>query len=189
MPGFYDGVYYEFVALPCGVRYSMPLGVLMGSTPSFRVYSSVGLYRLLRSGVEEILLLSPRDVRLFWYSIVHSLEDLLKWNSCPEADESLGAWYSCSPILTRSYNGYDVYECRGFRFLGGYPPVYSRVYGCFVELLVLYTKLRAGVKLNDVGGYVEWLSWCIERSSPRNRSLLNIANMVKERIYNILGEG
>jgi hypothetical protein len=32
------GLYYEFIAVPCGTRYTMPLGVYNGARQSFRVY-------------------------------------------------------------------------------------------------------------------------------------------------------
>jgi len=55
-----EGIYYEFIGLPCGARVSMPLGVVAGDRPVFFVYKGSRLYgSLFTSGTMRLL--SPRD--------------------------------------------------------------------------------------------------------------------------------
>jgi len=161
------GLYYEFIAFTCGLRYSMPLGIYIDSKPMFRVYRGTGLYRALRGGVKRLLLLSPRDPMAFYESVRHTLESRIEWDSggCPRVSEDLGLWVSCTPTLISEAPDFDVYVCSEFTYVAGVPPPYTRVMGCLVELLVLYTKARAGVLEAGYVEYARWLKWCVERAS------------------------
>ena len=148
---FLEGRFYEFIAFPCMHRYSMPLGILWSSPPVFRVYKSTGLHSILEGYDGHLYLLSPIRPEYFWYSVQHELEEMVEWRGCPVPDDVHGAWFKCKPVKATGSDYFTVFECRGFRHVSGEPPPYSRSYGCLVELIVLYTKIRAGVDLDGVG--------------------------------------
>jgi hypothetical protein len=178
------GLYYEFIAVPCGSRYTMPLGVYNGVKPTFTVYRDSGLYRVLRGGVRELFLLAPYDPLLFYESLTHRLEHVIVWggDGCPVVSESLGCWFHCTPRLVAEDQGFDTYECSSFKHIAGSPPPYSRVMGCLVELLVVYTKAKAGVLSGGYVGYARWLRWCIERASRGDPRYVSIAELVLQDI-------
>lgn len=184
-----DGVYSELIAVPCGARYTMPLGVLGGRRPLFRVYQGTGLYSILRGAARTLYLLAPRDPVAYWMSIEHTLEDLIQWKGCPAPDPGMGAWYKCIPTLARSEAGYDVYECRGLEHVAGSPPAYTRAHGCLVELMVVYTKLRAGVRMEGVGEYARWLEWCVTRSAPMRDDLTALASKLRGLVEDLTSSG
>ena len=188
---FTRGVYYEFIAFPCNdKRYSMPLGVLYGERPGFRVFEGTGLHRILARRGGLIYLLSPRDPMLFVESVSHSLEKRLAWEgSCPRVDQSLGSWFSCTAIYERTSGGADFYYCRDFTSLSPSPFAYFRAYGCLVELLVLKTKVDAGVVGRDSLEYARWLYWCVKRSSPGEERYARIALSILQGIEEALREG
>ena len=187
-PGFMHGVYHEMVSVACGARYTMPLGILVGhGGPVFKLYPGAGLGRILVRGVDRLLLIAPRDPRVFWASIEHRLEDELEW-PCPKPDPEVGAWYECRPRLLRvEDDGVAWYECSVFKHLAGYPPVYTRSYGCLVELMILYTKARAGVRIDGVRDHARYLEWCVARSSPWNKDLVNLASKIRALIDDLAG--
>ncbi|MCS7106932.1 MAG: hypothetical protein NZ902_02375 [Acidilobaceae archaeon] len=178
-----EDVYYEFIAFPCGVRLSSPLGIF---GRSFKVYKGTSLWRALPRA-SRLLLLSPLDPLAFYDSVRHELELRVEWEECPRPHERLGAWYSCMPRLLERGELYDVYRCEEFAHIGGTPPPYSRVMGCLVELLVLLTKARVGA----VKGYLEyarWLTWCVERASRGGR-YAEVARLVLQELEALEGEG
>ncbi len=189
--GFARGVYYEFIAFPCGGRpYSMPLGVLFGERPSFRVFEGTGLHGILARRGGLIYLLSPLDPLLFVESVGHSLERLLAWEgSCPRVEPSLGSWFSCTAVYERTSGGADFYYCREFRNLSSSLLVYSRTYGCLVELLILKTKAEAGVIGKESLEYARWLYWCVKRSSPGEEKYARVALSILQGIEKALGLG
>ncbi|MDM7276005.1 MAG: hypothetical protein P3X22_007845 [Thermoprotei archaeon] len=188
---FVKGVYYEFIAFPCGHKYSMPLGLLYMEKPRFKVYKGTGLWGLLRGGVGGLVLLAPRDPLDFYLSLIHSLELEVSWGSdgCPVVDEFKGAWFTCAPRLLASGGDYDEYECSSFTHTGGSPPPYSRAMGCFVELLILLSKARA--KVVDAGSlsYARWLRWCVGRASPGDERIVGVSDTVLRELEKVLGEG
>ncbi len=159
--------YRELIALPCGARYSMPLGVLGESPAFFRVFHGAGLAEYLR---EPLLLLAPTDPALFLYSLRHELEDMLEYDAgCPRIDPRLGSWFTCNPVLVGSSELYGLYECDRLRPLLLVPWTgYSRAYGCLVELLIYYTRVSAGVVDPDTG-FTRGLALCLERSDKSGR--------------------
>ncbi|WP_062661734.1 hypothetical protein [Aeropyrum camini] len=100
--GLPEGVWLEFVAAPCGERYTMPLGVIgSGGAWRFRLYPGVGLVKIAesRGWRVDLRLLAPLDPLAFMESYLHRLEERLSYKSgCPEPDFSLGSWYSCSAV-------------------------------------------------------------------------------------------
>jgi len=174
------GLYYEFIAIPCGSKYTMPLGVYNGVKQSFRVYRETGLYSILRGGAGELFLLAPYDPVLFYESVVHKLESRIEWggDGCPRVSELLGCWFQCTPKLAMTDPEFDVYECSRFNHVAGAPPPYSRVTGCLVELLVIYTKVKAGVALEGYLDYARWLRWCVDRASRGDPRYVSIADLV-----------
>ena len=178
------GLYYEFVALPCNdAPYSMPLGLLMREEPLFRVYRGTGLYRLLGRGRRPLYLLSPFDPMAFVYSVDHSLERRIEWEGkCPKVDPSIGAWFHCVAEFMEASDNADLYICRGFKALTRSLHAYSRTYGCLVELLVLKTKVDAGVLGEDSLDYARWLYWCVRRSSPGDERYAGVALSVLQEI-------
>lgn len=178
------GIYYEFIAVACGYRYTMPLGVYFEARPRFRVYANSGLYRLLRDGVRVLLLLAPRDPLLFYESLTHRLERVLEWggDGCPVMSPRLGSWFSCTPTLVEEGLDLDVYECLEFKHVVGTPPPYTRVMGCLVELLVLYTKVKARVIEEGYLEYAKWLRWCIERASRGDPRYVSTAEFILQEL-------
>ena len=161
--------YREFIALTCGHRYSMPLGVLGGAPGFFRVYHGTGLSRIYSGGL--LVLLAPRDPVDFYRSIRHRLELEVEYESgCPMPEAGRGSWFTCLGVPVGEAPGYTLYECDGPRPLLLTPWTgYTRAYGCLVELLVLATKALAGVEVPR--GHVEGLAWCIRRSAPGDPGL------------------
>ena len=184
------GLYYEFIAIPCGTRYTMPLGVYNGARQSFRVYREAGLYSILRGGARELFLLAPYDPMLFYESVAHKLESRIEWGSdgCPRVSELLGCWFQCTPALAAVNPGFDVYECSRFKHVAGAPPPYSRVMGCLVELLIVYTKVRAGVAMEGYLDYARWLRWCVERASRGDPRYVSIADLILQDLKRAPGE-
>ncbi|MEB3780493.1 MAG: DUF447 family protein [Desulfurococcales archaeon] len=186
-----SGFYYEFISFPYGYRYSMPLGILWSKNPTFKVYNNTRLYSILRDNLDNelfnLLLLSPIDPKLYYFSLIHDLEKRINYHNGehPILDKELGAWYLCKPTFKDSRDKVDIYECKSFKHLIGSPPPYSRAMGCFVELLVVYTKVMAGVKPPfHLKSYLEGLNWCIHRSSPNDKDLQRISINIINRIIN-----
>lgn len=181
-------MYTEWIAIHCRSKTTMPLGV--DGDHRFRVYPGTRMHEALRDG-DILLLLQPRDPILYAESVFHRLEHRLDWaTGCPPAGRPEGLWYACRA----SYTGVDEhgarwYTCRWMRRLAGEPPAYTRPYGCLVEALVAYTKLRAGIPVPGGRGYIEGLKWCVERGSRGDRRLLASMHEVLQRIQEVLGEG
>jgi hypothetical protein len=175
------GLWLEFISFPClGARYSMPLGVsLRGGRPFFRIYRGVGFERLLaEAGMPArftVMLLSPRDPLLFLESYLHRLEHRVPWAcDCPSPRPELGSWLVCKAELAGFTGEFVAYECSGLELavLAEEPGFYSRALGCMVELLVVHSKLAAGVETGiDAASYARGLAWCIERSAPERHEL------------------
>jgi hypothetical protein len=184
------GLYYEFIAIPCNSKYTMPLGLYNGVRPSFTVYREAGLYNVLRGGVRELFLLAPYDPILFYESLVHRLESRIEWGAdgCPVVSDLLGCWFQCTPVLVVEDPGFDVYECSMFKHISGTPPPYSRVMGCLVELLVMYTKAKVGVAREGYLDYARWLRWCVERASKGDPRYVSIANLILQSLEGATGE-
>ncbi|MCE4624306.1 MAG: DUF447 family protein [Desulfurococcales archaeon] len=167
MRGF-RGVYVEAIALPCGTeRYTMPLGiVLFDNIAYFRIFRGAGLEGVIRESTGLILLL-PLDPLLFADSLFHSLERSRWWRGeCPHPPEHLGSISVCSdPLLVYSDTIADHYMCQVKSVTAPVFQGYSRTYGCLVELLVYFTKARAGVFTCVERDVVEYLMRCIRRAS------------------------
>ena len=176
-----EGAYSELIAMPCR-RYTMPLGILALNPPTFKAYKGTGLSRILEEAPTQLYLLAPRDPRLYWLSIEHKLEDLIEWTPCPRPDPGMGAWYRCTPEKAEDRGEYTLYKCTGLEHLAGSPPPYSRAHGCLVELMILYTKLRAGVRLGDPRCYARWLEWCVTRAAPGREDLASLASKLRNLI-------
>ncbi len=164
----------------------MPLGILWRDNPEFRVYAETRLYDILNHSIGDkpfkLLLLAPIDPLLYYQSLTHRLEQSIKYDKsgCPDVSQAdIGAWYLCKPVIKSRNDNASIHECIEFKHLKGVPPPYSRSMGCFVELLVIYTKIRAGVEIPlELKPYVNGLLWCISRSSPYNRELYNISKNI-----------
>lgn len=187
-----EGVFYEFIALPCS-KYSMPLGVYRDrSQDRFRVFKGARLLDYLsRASPSRLYLLVPRDPILFYYSLAHELEEkFIEYpTGCPSPKWSLGVWYECLPEFSHKSGHEYHYICSGgLKLLGGEPSgLYSRVYGCFVELLVAYTKHLAGIEVDP--SYLGMLVKCIERAGPGRGDLWGIALGLYESLKRGHGEG
>lgn len=171
-------MYYELIAFVCGRKHSSPIGIFGMERGTFRLYRGTRIGEIMRTA-QKIFLLSPSDPLLFYKSLTHELEAEIAWEGeCPKPDERLGAWYACEPRLVERREEYDLYECGRLEHIIGVPPPYSRTMGCLVELLVILTKVRAGVELGDYRCYASWLRRCIERSSRGNPKYLEVADAV-----------
>ncbi len=184
------GLYYEFIAIPCNFKYTMPLGIYNGVKPIFTVYREAGLYKILRGSVRELFLLAPHDPIVFYESLVHKLESRIEWgdDDCPKVSEFLGCWFKCYPTLILENRDYDIYECSKFTHVAGVPPPYSRVMGCLVELLVIYTKVKAGVIREGYLDYAKWLRWCIEKASRGDFKYVSTADFILQDLERVTWE-
>ncbi len=195
----YEGMWLEFIAAPCiGERYTMPLGLSRsGESWTFRVYRGTGMARLLEDrGATlrfKLMLLSPSDPLFFVESYFHRLEARLEpWSQCPRVDPLLGSWYFCDAMLSGTSRDALAYTCSGGLKLiveGSKPLAYARSYGCIVELLVLHSKLKAGVTPSfDIVSYAEGLEWCIRRSAPGRSDLAVVAYELLQDIRMLAGK-
>ncbi|MCE4621167.1 MAG: hypothetical protein F7B95_01840 [Desulfurococcales archaeon] len=182
-----DGVYYEFIALACNARYTMPLGLKWSKRPVFRVYRGSGLYNILRDGKEEQLLLyAPLDPIDFYDSLMHRLDSEL--TGCAPPRDFI-VYVSCTPKLLLSNQEYDLYECGNAEVVPGKPVPYTRVYGCLTELLIILTKLEAQVIPGSKAlEYAENLANCVKRASPDKRVYWGVADEVLQRISELSQE-
>ncbi len=182
-----EGLYYEFIAAPCGSRVTMPLGLVAGQAPVFFVYRGSSLYRALQER-GRVRLLSPYDPLAFLKSVRHQLEVELAWREgCPDVDESLGAWYECNYALREINSEGKSFSCDGLRLIAGKHSPFTRTYGCLVELLVLLTKARAGVWEDWWLPYAEGLVWCVTRSSRGSGPYVVAANEVLQELRALRG--
>ncbi len=181
-------MYREWIAIHCNSKTTMPLGI--DERQRFRVYPGTRIHSKLEDG-DILLLLQPRNPVLYAESVFHRLEAQLDWStSCPPAGRPEGLWYACRvEYLGIDDHGAKWFRCKWMRKLAGEPPEYSRPYGCLIEALVAYTKLRAGVTVPGGRGYIEGLAWCVERGGKGDRSLLASMREVLQRIQEVLGEG
>ena len=182
-----DGLYYEFVGLPCGVKTSMPIGVVAGQPPEFFVYRGTRFHEVLgESG--RLMLISPYDPLVFLRSLRHQLEEELAWSDgCPSVDEKLGAWYECEYALREVTGEGKRYACSRLRLVAGHHVPFTRAYGCLVELLVLLTKARAGLWEDWWPQYAEGLVWCVTRSSRGSEKYVVPANEVLQELRTLRG--
>ncbi|MGC9210323.1 MAG: hypothetical protein ACP5FT_03570 [Acidilobus sp.] len=181
-----EGVYYEFIAVPCCVRATMPVGIFMGPRPTFYLYRGTRLADLLPER-GRLRLLSPYDPIRFLQSLRHELEAEIDWSGgCPRPDERLGAWYECSYALASTDERGSLYSCDGLNMIAGSHVPYTRTYGCLVELLVLLTKARAGVWEEWYLPYAEGLAWCVRRSARGQARYVNAADEVLQELRSIL---
>ncbi len=193
-----EGVWAELIAFPCGYRYTMPLGVMVrGGRQVFRLYRGVGLLDIAaRSGYKLVLrLLAPRLPHLFVESYFHRLEEKVSWedDGCPRTDVSMGYWFECKAVAERVEGDSYWFSCDGgLKPLGGYGlTVYNRAYGCIVELLIIHSKLKAGVTLGegyDLLSHARMLAWCVERSAPGDEVLKGYARGLLQGIQELVGE-
>lgn len=155
--------FHEFIAVSCSLDYTMPLGILGSGPFFFRVYHGAGLERVLKRS-NCLLLLAPSRAELFLESVLHELDARLSRMPGAVFDSGYGSWFSCLPNRVGESGAYTLYECdrltpitvAGFRG-------YHRGYGCLVELLVIYTKARAGV-MDPSGEVVGYLLDCMRRT-------------------------
>ncbi|MCE4619543.1 MAG: DUF447 family protein [Desulfurococcales archaeon] len=177
--------FHEFIAFPCNTRYSTPLGLLGGPPWFYRVYEGA---RLRGMRYDCLVLLAPRDPLLFLESLDHDLEKRVDYEGgIPVPSREMGSWYSCNPSLAAKGVEYDLYYCNRLNplLLAEYNG-YVRGYGCFVELLVLYTKVLAGVA--EPGEEVlEYLEGCIRRTTW-SRELHEAARRVVQSLLEPLRE-
>jgi hypothetical protein len=151
-----EGVVYEFIAIPCGYRYTMPLGLRWGDPPRAKVYRGTGLYSILKSGnVERIILYAPTNPLDFALSVTHELDKEVGLECEPPRPYIV--MYNCQPRATVDKGDYIELECPG-EIIEGTPIPYSRLYGAIIEILVAASKVGAGV----LGG--EFASNCMQCS-------------------------
>lgn len=177
------GVYYEFISIPCKggerMEYSMPLGVLWGDHPMFKVYKETVLYKYLRNPkLGSLLLYSPNDPMDFFLSIKHDKIIEKKGPCLPSRPFAL--YMICKPHLKESFESYDLYFCTDIKTVYGKPEPYSRTYGCLVEMLVVLTKLKSKALDRRYLTYLDFLRWCIERSSPKEKRFKEVAEDVMQ---------
>ena len=183
------GPYYEFIAVLCGQKYTMPLGLVFGRYPAFFVYKSARMSNYLHKGKPNpIYLLSPLDPTLFIKSLRHELEMELSYREgCPQPDSKLGLWYYCKALFSYEDKERYVFRCEDMQKIGGECRPYSRAYGCIVELLVVLTKLQAGIKEPWFLEYARGLKWCVERSSNEDERLVSISDEILRSIEGYIG--
>lgn len=195
------GVWLEVVALTCGPRYSMPLGIMReGGSWLFRLYPGVGLLDIARAagGRLRLYMLSPSDPLSYLESYYHELEQKIDWQEgCPTPDPLLGVWARCEAafLSVDRETGAHWYRCENLEVvspgLWSWWTPYYRAYGCLVELLVLASKVRAGVagyRGLHIIRHAEMLARCVERSAPGRGELREGARRVLQDIREGVGE-
>ncbi|WP_292320948.1 DUF447 domain-containing protein [Caldisphaera sp.] len=184
------GIYYEFISFLCNYRYSMPLGILYNEEPLFYVYKTTKMAKLLsKESQNRIYLLSPYDPILFLDSLEHKIENNISYdNGCPKLDESIGIWYNCNAIYKKEFNDKLEFYCSNLLKLKGDAVPYNRSYGCIVELLVLLTKVQAGVKEPWFLTYANGLKWCVERSSNKDERYAKVSDHILQLLKKYYGE-
>lgn len=157
-----ENVYYEFICRVCESELVTPIGFIASEGRiHFRVFS-----QRLRESIRKasrLLCLSPSNPLLFYRVVIEGSSPI---ESCNKIDTSMGHWLECKPTLIAELEEYEVYSCESPRLTQGSMPPYTRSYGCLVELLVLLTKIKAGILNKEALDYAKWLVWCVERSSP-----------------------
>ncbi|GBF08339.1 hypothetical protein apy_00640 [Aeropyrum pernix] len=191
-----EGVWLEFVAAPCGERYTMPLGVMgSGGAWRFRLYPGVGLLSIAesRGWRLDLRLLTPLDPLAYMESYLHRLEERLSYRGgCPEPDPALGSWYACPAVKEGVEEGAVWFRCRSLSPLASAPQhPYYRAYGCFVELLIAATKAKAGFREYlglELGVLGRSLYACVEKSAPGRRDLVEAAKLALQDLLQAVGE-
>ncbi|MCE4600816.1 MAG: DUF447 family protein [Desulfurococcales archaeon] len=164
----------------CDASYSMPLGILGEGPYFFKIYKDP------MSGEEKnvggcLLLLAPIDPLVFYESIMHSLERRKELRDL-DALAGLGSVFTCSPVRVGEAPEYVLYECDRLRPISIAPwRGYNRGYGCLVELLIIYSRVRAHVIEPD-WGVLDYLLRCIERSIPGGGNIDNVARRLLQVI-------
>lgn len=184
MQGLREGVYYELLCRLCEPKITTPLGLRFSEGFAyFRAFSD-----RLREAMREtrkLVCLAPSDPLLFYEVVVERREPF----SCEDKpDLAKGHWFMCEPEMVERTELFDLYRCKNFSFLWGFLEPYTRAYGCLVELLVLFTKVRASVLKKEAVEYARWLSWCVERSSSVE-SHVHAARRLLDLIEEALSEG
>lgn len=171
--------FHEYIAVSCSLDYTMPLGLLGSGPYFFRVYKGAGLERVLGNG-GCLLLLAPRDPELFLESILHEFERNNIRDPSIIYSGNLGSWFSCTPIRVGESGEYTLYECDRINpivkscFNG-----YHRGYGCLLELLIIYTKARAGV-VEPSKDIVSYLLECMGRSGSRVEVIERVKRLLQD---------
>ncbi|MEB2837303.1 MAG: hypothetical protein GSR80_000513 [Desulfurococcales archaeon] len=182
-----DGVVYEFIAVPCGTRYTTPLGLHWGPTPWARVYRSTRLHALIEEGVvERMILYSPLDPRDFILSIIHELDALLGEECRPPRPYTVA--YECTPRIKESTRDYIDIACPG-RLKPGAPAPYTRLYGAIVEALVLASKLGAGVV--DEGfarACMQCCKWTLQRVHSGGQEPMALRELLQSALKRLCGD-
>ncbi len=171
------------IAFPCGQKYSTPIGLLGGPPWFIRVYKGARLESHFNGC---LILLAPSNPVHFYESLMHRLEKEIDYEGpFPQLREDYGSWFICSPQLAGSSPEYLLYECDKIRpiiltpFTG-----YIRGYGCLVELLIIYTRVRNRIWSIEKET-LEYLNECVRRS-VRDGSLNNISRRITENISKYL---
>ncbi|MDP8002572.1 MAG: hypothetical protein ACP5I6_02410 [Caldisphaera sp.] len=186
------GIYYEFIAFLCDKAYAMPLGILYYDKPIFYVYKSTTMAKLLNLNKDtsnSIYLLSPNDPTLFLESLEHRIENrIIHNNKCLDFDDKLGSWYYCNSYINKDHCDKYEFYCDNFYKIKGENIPYSRSYGCLIELLILLTKVKAGIKEQWFLNYASGLKWCVERSSNKDEKYVELSEKLLQMLRKHLEE-
>ncbi|MEB3806724.1 MAG: DUF447 family protein [Desulfurococcales archaeon] len=164
----------------CDASYSMPLGILGEGPYFFKIYKDPLGGREKDIG-ECLLLLAPLDPLIFYESMMHRFESR---NDLWDLDvlAGLGSVFTCNPVRVGEAPEYVLYECDRLR------PIsiaswrgYNRGYGCLIELLILYSRVKARVIEPD-WGVLDYLLRCIERSIPGGGDVDSVARRLLQLI-------
>jgi len=181
-----EDVVYEFIAIPCGYEYTMPLGLRWGDPPKAKVYEGTGLYSILTSGgVERIVLYSPVDPLDFALSITHELDKEVAGRCEPPRPYMV--MYDCQPHAAIVRDDYIELECPG-EIVEGTPLPYSRLYGAIIEILVLASKAGARVlEERFAGNCMQCSEWAARRAG--GRAFMDVQEILQAAVKALLGPG
>lgn len=176
------GVVYEFIAVPCGYRYTTPLGLRWGRPPTARIYSTTRLYRIVSEGLDRMLLYSPVDPLDFALSVLHLLEeggDVAGEDCAPLRQYTVA--YTCRPEVVRASGEFIEIRCLEGALMEGAPVPYTRLYGALVEALVVASKAGAGVmRGGEAASCLSCALWAARRAG-RSRFVV-----VQELLYSAI---
>jgi hypothetical protein len=179
-----EGVVYEFIAIPCGYKYTMPLGLRWGDPPIAKVYRGTGLYSILKSAdVERIVLYSPANPLDFVLSITHELDKDVTAECEPPRPYMIK--YSCWPRVRADREDYIELECPG-EIGEGIPLPYSRLYGAIIEILVIASKVGAGVLGGEfASNCMQCSEWAARRAG--GRAFMDMQEVLQTAAKTLLG--
>ncbi len=182
-----EDTYIETIIVPCNYRVTMPLGVKCSrnSVLYARIYEGSRLYNIIED-VSQAGIYTVSRATLFYESLGRLLDEKLVKDYSEECFVIKGAEHYRIKVkitdITRKSN-YKIIEMKPVNPEIAFNQIesagYSRADGCLLEILVRYTKMRAGVITAE--DYCMYYNLCGEsvKRSTRNPEYLKVLEEIK----------